>query len=75
MECQEAFDESKQKFCSEPMFRLPNFSLPSILTTDWSKLPLGAVLPQIDSNIGFDHPIAFKFRLLSSMIGITPRQK
>jgi hypothetical protein len=65
-ECQKAFEELKQRITSEPILRLPNFSLPFILTTDWSKVAIGAVLSQVDPETGFDHPISFKSRLLSS---------
>ena len=64
--CQEDFDELKARLTSDPVLRLPNFSLPFILTTDWSKVAIGAVLSQIDPETGFDHPVAFKSRLLNS---------
>lgn len=64
-ECQEAYNELKRRLTSDPVLKLPDFSRPFILTTDWSKLAIGAVLSQIDPETGFDHPVAFKSRLLT----------
>jgi RNase H-like domain found in reverse transcriptase len=48
------------------VLRLPDPNLQFILTTDWSRLAIGAVFSQKDPHTGFDHPIAYKSRLLSS---------
>lgn len=64
--CQIAFDLIKQTLTSEPVLRLPDFSREFILTTDWSKLAIGAVLSQVDPETQFDHPVAFASRLLTS---------
>eukprot|EP00884_Botryococcus_braunii_P007052 jgi/Botrbrau1/16348/Bobra.178_1s0001.1 len=65
-ECQEAFHKLKSCLTKEPLLRLPNFRKPFILTTDWSKVAIGAVLSQIDEATEFDHPVAFASRLLNS---------
>ncbi len=64
-ECQQAFDTLKVKLTTEPVLRLPDFGREFILTTDWSKVAIGAVLSQIDPETGFDHPVAFASRLLN----------
>jgi RNase H-like domain found in reverse transcriptase len=64
-ECSAAFDLLKQQITSNPVLRLPDPNLPFILTTDWSRLAIGAALSQKDPETGFDHPIAYKSRLLS----------
>jgi predicted transcriptional regulator len=64
-ECQQAFDVMKKAMASDPVLRMPNLSLPFVLTTDWSKSAIGAVLSQIDENTKFDHPVAFASRILT----------
>eukprot|EP00884_Botryococcus_braunii_P013849 jgi/Botrbrau1/22465/Bobra.0091s0067.1 len=64
--CQNAFDELKRVMTSPPVLRMPRLDLPFILTTDWSKLAVGAVLSQIDPDTQFDHPVAYASRLLTS---------
>jgi RNase H-like domain found in reverse transcriptase len=65
-ECTAAFNMLKQQITSDPVLRLPDPNLQFILTTDWSRLAIGAVLSQKDPHTGFDHPVAYKSRLLSS---------
>jgi RNase H-like domain found in reverse transcriptase/Reverse transcriptase (RNA-dependent DNA polymerase)/Integrase zinc binding domain/PHD-finger/Integrase core domain len=64
-ECIKAFNTLKEKLTTEPVLRLPDFKREFILTTDWSKIAIGAVLSQIDPETGFDHPVAFASRLLN----------
>jgi RNase H-like domain found in reverse transcriptase len=64
-DCQSAFDRIKEKLTTEPILCLPDFSKPFILTTNWSKCAIGAVLSQIDEDTNFDHPIAYASRLLN----------
>lgn len=45
--CQDAFEELKRQLKSERCLRMPDWERPFILTTDWSKLALGAVLSQV----------------------------
>eukprot|EP00884_Botryococcus_braunii_P016357 jgi/Botrbrau1/3404/Bobra.0337s0040.1 len=47
-QCQNAFDEVKQCLPSDPVLHAPNINLPFVLTTDWSKSAIGAVLSQLD---------------------------
>lgn len=65
-ECQSAFETLKNRMTSSPVLRLPDFNKPFILTTDWSKVAIGAVLSQVDADTGFDHPVAFASRLLNA---------
>jgi hypothetical protein len=65
-ECQKAYDELKRALTSEPILRMPRFDLVFIVTTDWSKLAIGAVLSQVDPDTNFDHPVAYASRLLTS---------
>ena len=61
-EAELAFQTLKQKFSGRPTLWPPNFNLPFILTTDASKIALGAVLSQ---NIeGTEYPIAYFSRTL-----------
>jgi transposase InsO family protein len=57
---QEAFKELKDKLCTTPVLAFPDFSLPFILTTDASKLALGAILSQVQN--GEERPIAYASR-------------
>jgi hypothetical protein len=63
---QEAFQSLKHALTTEPVLRLPDFNRPFILTTDWSKVAIGAVLSQEDPVTHFDHPVAYASRLLSA---------
>ena len=75
-ECMQAFRALKHALSSEPVLRLPDWTIvtdesgrpqlkyPFHLTTDWSQTAMGAVLSQPDSE-GNDHPIAFASRLLT----------
>lgn len=64
-ECGQAMSDLKTAMSSDPCLRLADFSQPFILTTDWSKIAIGAVLSQLDPETGEDHPIAFASRLLN----------
>ena len=55
-ECQEAFDQLKQKLIDPPILKYPNFEETFVVTTDASNFALGAVLSQ--GEIGQDLPIA-----------------
>jgi len=50
-ECQESFDELKSKLSNTPVLAFPDFKLPFILTTDASRIGLGAVLYQVQEGI------------------------
>ena len=56
----------KASLSADPILRLPDFTQPFVLTTDWSILAVGAVLSQIDPLTSFDHLIAFASRLFNS---------
>lgn len=56
----------KQALCSAPVLALPDWSLPFILTTNWSCGAIGAVLSQLDPVSGDEHPVAFASRSLTS---------
>jgi hypothetical protein len=56
----------KQCLASGPVLRAPNFKLSFVLTTDWSKIAIGAVLSQPDPVTSFDHPIAFASKMLKN---------
>lgn len=45
--CQDAFETLKRDLASESVLRMPDVSKPFILTTDWSKAAVGAVLSQL----------------------------
>ena len=53
-----AFLVLKEKLCSAPVLKSPNFKLPFVLQTDASNRGVGAVLTQY-SEEGEEHPIAF----------------
>ena len=57
-ECQQAFDDLKTRFTSEPMLVMPDQTKPFQIECDASKYVLGAILTQLDSN-GDRHPCAF----------------
>jgi hypothetical protein len=63
--CQQtAFDALKEKLCTTPVMAYPNFKSQFILTTDASKLALGAVLSQVQG--GRERPIAYASRQLNA---------
>jgi RNase H-like domain found in reverse transcriptase len=55
--CQTAMDRIKQEFKTEQNPPLPDFRKPFILTTDWSKCSIQALLSQVDKETNSDHPI------------------
>ena len=57
-ECESAFLALKEKLCSVPVLKSPNFQLPLVLQTDASNRGVGAVLIQYSED-GEEHPIAF----------------
>jgi hypothetical protein len=57
-ECQQAFDNLKIRFTSEPVLVMPDQSKPFQIECDASKYASGAVLTQLYSN-GDRHPCAF----------------
>lgn len=57
-ECETAFVTLRDKLCTEPILRLPDFSLPFVLTTDASDMAVGGVLSQKFPDGEF--PIAFE---------------
>ena len=67
-ECGSAFLKQKNRLCSDPVLRSPDFTRPFVLQTDASERGVGAVLSQLDDN-GDDHPVAYFSRKL------LPREK
>ncbi|ETW93809.1 MAG: hypothetical protein ETSY2_50775 [Candidatus Entotheonella gemina] len=61
--CEKAFQALKDKLCSAPVLRSPNFDKQFILQTDASDRGVGAVLSQYDDD-GTDYPVAFFSRKL-----------
>ena len=59
---QAAFDALKELLTSAPVLRGADWDLVFYLTTDWSKLALGAVLSQIDPLTEREHAIAYASR-------------
>jgi len=47
-QCQDAYDELKERLVTEPILAFPNFTKPFILHTDASDVAIGAVLAQRD---------------------------
>ena len=58
------FEHCKTLLINDPILQYPDFSKEFILTTDASKLAIGAVLSQ--GSIGSDKPIAYASRTLNS---------
>jgi hypothetical protein len=58
--------ELKDALCEAPVLALPNWELDFILTTDWSKVAVGAVLSQVDPVTGEEHPNASASRTLTA---------
>ena len=61
----EAFENLKKSLTEAPCLRRPRFDQPFLVTVDWSKHAVGAVLSQIDPETGHEHPIRFASRLCS----------
>ena len=60
----EAFERLKERLCSAPLLAFPDFKLPFILTTDASKVAVGAILSQVQN--GIERPIAYASRQLNN---------
>ena len=60
----EAFESLKERLCSAPVLAFPDFKLPFILTTDASKVAVGAILSQVQN--GIERPIAYASRQLNN---------
>ena len=56
----EAFRKLKEKLCTTPVLKFPDFNLPFILTIDASKTALGAILSQVQN--GEEMPTAYASR-------------
>ena len=63
-QCQEAFEQLRQKLVSAPVLSFPDFSKPFVLDTDASDTGIGAVLSQTQDN-GTERVIAYASRVLS----------
>ena len=63
-ECQESFDDLRNKLTSTPVLAYPNFEQLFILDTDASNSSVGAVLSQV-GNDGCEHVIAYGSTLLT----------
>ena len=61
-----AFQQLKQALVSAPVLALPIWDQPYVLTTDWSKQAIGAMLSQVDPDTEEEHPIAYASRLLNA---------
>ena len=71
-DCQRVFEELKATLTSDAVLRMPDSTRPFVLTTDWSKLAVGAVLSQFQPVDGDDpaseqreYVIAYASRTLS----------
>ena len=62
-ECNAAFTTLKQKMCSSPVLKTPDFAKPFTLQTDASARGVGAVLSQM-SDTGEEHPVGYFSRKL-----------
>ncbi|KAI9918594.1 hypothetical protein PsorP6_011848 [Peronosclerospora sorghi] len=67
------FNSIKTKLLAAPVLRLPDIDLPFQVTTDASKWCIGGVLSQVIK--GFDHPVSFYSKKLSSMESKWPSQE
>ena len=63
-ECQQAFDNLRQKLLQSPILVYPSFEKEFTLETDASVLGLGAVLSQVQED-GLLHPVAYASRATS----------
>jgi thymidylate kinase len=57
-EQQQSFEQLKQALISPPILRPPDWALPFLLYTDWSKLAVGAILAQKECT-GAEYVIAY----------------
>ena len=64
-ECQQAFEDLKEKLVSSPVLTFPNFDKSFVLETDTSIQGLGAVLSQKQAD-GKLHPVAYASRSLAT---------
>lgn len=64
--CQRAFEQLKAALVAAPCLRLPDWSRPFILTTDWSKKAISAILSQEDPATGHEYAVAFASRALTA---------
>ncbi|CAF4511126.1 unnamed protein product, partial [Didymodactylos carnosus] len=64
-ECQDSFEELKQKLITSPVISYPDFNYPFILQLDASDYGLGAILAQKVPTEGDEHVIAYASRTLS----------
>ncbi|CAF0957237.1 unnamed protein product [Didymodactylos carnosus] len=64
-ECQDSFDELKQKLITSPIISYPDFNHPFILQLDAFDYGLGAVLAQKVPPDGEEHVIAYASRTLN----------
>ena len=62
-ECNAPFTTLKQKMCSSPVLKTPDFAKPFTLQTDASARGVGAVLSQM-SDTGEEHPVGYFSRKL-----------
>jgi RNase H-like domain found in reverse transcriptase/Integrase zinc binding domain/PHD-finger/Integrase core domain len=60
-----SFEALKEALCSAPVLALPDWDRQFILTTDWSRIAIGAVLSQVQPS-GEEHPVAFASRALTA---------
>ena len=63
-QCQEVFEQLRQKLVSAPVLSFPDFPKPLVLDTDTSDTGIGAVLSQIQDD-GTERVIAYASRVLS----------
>jgi hypothetical protein len=61
---QEAFQSMKDRLCTAPLLAYPNFSQTLILTTEASKMALGAILSQVQD--GLEKPLDYASRQTNS---------
>ena len=66
IEAHDAFEQLKQALVSAPVLALPIWDQPFVLTTDWSKQAIGAMLSQVQPDTEEEHPIAYASRLLNA---------
>ena len=69
-QCQEAFEEIRQRLVSAPVLSFPDFTKPFIVDTDASDIGIGAVLSQVQEK-GTERDIAYASRVLSKPGSLT----